>query len=109
MRIAKPTGLALPRLNRSVNLIILYIIPYFLCRRENTCLEDSELTFRASPPTHAPLTFPRMLQVAIRTRGLLRIRFTFPSSESLRKNSYSFFSLYLSGFRLCLPVLRLDN
>src|SRR2546427_6843004 len=61
---------------------------------------------RASPSTHEPLTVPRMLQLATRTRGLLRIRFIFPVPESVRTNNSPFSSTNQTGVRTATPVFR---
>src|SRR5947208_11111916 len=70
------------------------------------CSEDSDSIIRASPSTHLPLTVPRALQGAIRTRGLFRIRFIFPVLESVRTNSSPFSSMNQTGVRTASPVFR---
>jgi hypothetical protein len=105
-RTARPTGLALLLLKRSENLIMRYIIPYFFLRRSKMWVDVSSSTFRASPSTHSPVTFPRMSQVAMRTWELLRKRFIFPVSESVRKNSSPFSSTNQTGVLTGSPVLR---
>lgn len=70
------------------------------------CSEDSGSTIRASPSTHSPLTVPRALHGAIRTRGLLRIRFIFPVVESVRTNICPFSSTNQTGVRTGLPIFR---
>jgi len=49
---------------------------------------------------------PRILQVATRTRGLLRILFIFPVSESVRTNNSPFSSTNQTGVRTVAPVFR---
>ncbi len=106
IRMARPMGWALPRLNRWTNLMTLKDIPYFFLRSEKTCSEDSGSIIRASPSTHVPLIVPRASQGAMRTRGLFRIRFIFPVLESVRTNSSPFSSMNQTGVRTASPVFR---